>query len=203
MQGQPTNMPIRRSRNALVAAIALGVASGMVGLAFASVPLYRLFCQVTGYGGTPMRADGARSTPGDAVGMSVTVRFDSNVADGFHWSFAPEQRAIQVRLGEDSLAFYMARNTSDKPLTGTATFNVTPHKAAPYFVKTACFCFEEQTLQPGQQVALPVSFYVDPELARDRDVRDVTTITLSYTFYPVTHPAPAGNVGAVAVKPAG
>ena len=195
-------MPMRRSRNALVATVTVGVVGGMLGLAFASVPLYRLFCQITGYGGTPARADAAREVLESADLLRVTVRFDANVGDGLGWSFAPERRSIQVRVGEESLAFYVARNLTDRPIVGTATFNVTPYKAAPYFVKTACFCFEEQTLQPGQEMFMPVSFHVDPEMARDRDVRDVSTITLSYTFYPAKTPEQGGRASG-ATKPAG
>lgn len=195
-------MPMRRSRNALVATVTVGVVGGMVGLAFASVPLYRLFCQITGYGGTPARADAAREVLESTDLPRVTVRFDANVGDGLGWSFAPERRSVQVRVGEESLAFYVARNLTDRPIVGTATFNVTPYKAAPYFVKTACFCFEEQTLQPGQEMVMPVSFHVDPEIARDRDVRDVTAITLSYTFYPAKTPEQAGRASG-ATKPAG
>jgi cytochrome c oxidase assembly protein subunit 11 len=195
-------MPIRRSRNTLVASLTIGVVGGMVGLAFASVPLYQLFCQITGYGGTPARADAKAGGSENADAPLVTVRFDANIADGLGWTFAPEQRAVQVRMGEERLAFYVARNLTDKPLVGTATFNVTPYKAGPYFVKTACFCFEEQILQPGEEVIMPVSFHVDPEMDRDRDVRDVTTITLSYTFYPAKNAEPAG-AAAQATKPAG
>jgi len=169
------------ARKTVTAAVLFGVAGGMVGLSFASVPLYRLFCQVTGYGGTPNTESVAESE-----GMSdhvVTVRFDANVNSALPWRFKPGQREVRVRLGEETLIHYTAVNLSDAPITGTATFNVTPYKAAQYFSKIECFCFTEQTLAPGEEVSMPVTFYVDPELLDDVDARDVKLITLSYTFY--------------------
>lgn len=173
----------RRSRRVTALAL-IGVVVGMTGLAFASVPLYRLFCQVTGYGGTPRVAvDGPAAGSVDTAGRTVTVRFDANVNPALPWRFRPEQRRVEVPLGESALAFYRAENLSDMPVIGTATFNVTPNKAAPYFVKVQCFCFDEQRLEAGAGVDMPVSFYVDPAIAEDPDTRDVSTITLSYTFF--------------------
>jgi cytochrome c oxidase assembly protein subunit 11 len=178
-----------RRRHVATAAVLFGVAAGMVGLAYASVPLYRLFCQVTGFAGTPKTEGVVASTAvGDKV---VAVRFDANVNSGLPWSFKPGQRQVEVRLGEERLAHYVAVNRSDRPLTGTATFTVTPYKVAQYFSKVQCFCFEEQTLLPGQEVIMPVVFYVDPAILDDPDARDVTRITLSYTFFPVEPAAPA------------
>jgi len=168
-------------RKSVTAAVLFGVVGGMVGLSFASVPLYRLFCQVTGYGGTPNTESVAVSEKvSDHV---VTVRFDANVNSALPWRFKPGQREVRVRLGEETLIHYTAVNLSDAPITGTATFNVTPYKAAQYFSKIECFCFTEQTLAPGEEVSMPVTFYVDPELLDDVDARDVKLITLSYTFY--------------------
>ena len=161
----------------------LAVAGGMLGLSFASVPLYRLFCQVTGYGGTPNVE--AEAAPGAVAERVITVRFDSNVNSALPWRFKPTQRAVDLRVGEEGLAFYRAENISDKPVTGTASFNVTPFKAAQYFSKIECFCFTEQTLAPGEFVDMPVTFYVDPDIMADENVADVKAITLSYTFYPV------------------
>lgn len=168
-----------RRRNAAVVMTALLTVAGMSALVAASVPLYRLFCQVTGLGGTTQVAQAA---PG-AVDRSVTVRFDASTAKGLPWRFQPGQRAVTVKLGEQALAFYTATNTGPNPVVGTATFNVTPAKAGKYFNKIACFCFTEQRLEPGQTVEMPVSFFVDPALADDEHASEVTTITLSYTFF--------------------
>lgn len=174
----------RGRRGRRITALALvGVVAGMTGLAFASVPLYRLFCQVTGYGGTPRVALDGRPGAADTAGRSITVRFDANVNPALPWRFKPEQHRIQVPLGESTLAVYRAENLSDTAITGTATFNVTPNKAAPYFVKVQCFCFDEQRLEAHGGADMPVSFYVDPAIADDPDTKDVSTITLSYTFF--------------------
>lgn len=158
------------------------VAVGMVGMAFASVPAYRLFCQITGYGGTPAIA-GAGSVLPAVLDRTMTVRFDASVNGSLPWTFAPVQGSMVVQVGEQGLAHYTATNTSEAPITGTATFNVTPLKAAQYFTKIDCFCFTEQTLKPGETADMPVTFYVDPAIADDPNVRDVKTITLSYTFF--------------------
>lgn len=169
-----------RRRNLLTVGALLAVITGMGGLVVASVPLYQLFCRVTGYGG----ATGvAAAAPGAASGRVVVVRFDASTAKGLGWRFQPAQRQVAARLGEDVLAFYTATNLSDHPVTGTATFNVTPAKVGRYFNKIECFCFTEQRLEPGQTVDMPVSFFVDPALAEDEHADEVTTITLSYTFF--------------------
>lgn len=172
--------------------LAGAVAIGMVGLAYASVPLYRLFCQVTGFDGTTQRASEA-ALPARPLAKTIDVRFDANVAPGMAWTFHPVKTHETVRLGEKRLAFYRATNDSDKPITGTATFNVTPDTAGSFFVKIACFCFQEQTLKPGQTVDMPVTYFVDPAIIKDPDGRRIDEITLSYTFFPVDTPAASGQ----------
>jgi cytochrome c oxidase assembly protein subunit 11 len=168
------------NKNLRVVVMLLGVVAVMVGLVSASVPLYRLFCQVTGYGGTTQRAEAAPDVVSDRV---MTVRFNADVNGGLPWSFYPEQREVTLPIGETALAFYRAENRSGEAVTGTATFNVTPLKAGQYFNKIECFCFTEQTLQPGQSVDMPVSFFVDPAIIDDPNLDEVHTITLSYTFF--------------------
>lgn len=165
-------------RTALLAAL---LVAGMTGLGWASVPLYRIFCQATGLNGTTNRGTDA---PG-GIGRMVRVDFDSNVVPGMPWMFRPEQASSNVNIGARNMAFFVAKNNSDKPITGTATFNVTPAQAGRYFTKIQCFCFTQQTLQPGEEVRMPVIYFVDPKLASDPDTSDVKVITLSYTFYPV------------------
>jgi cytochrome c oxidase assembly protein subunit 11 len=167
-------------RNRFIVAGLAGVVVGMVGMAYAAVPLYSLFCRVTGFGGTTQRAE----APGASVGArTVTVRFNADTSADMPWDFAPEQVSMRMHVGEERLAFFSAHNRTSKPIVGTATFNVTPFKAGPYFVKVECFCFTEQRLEPGQQVDMPVSFFVDPTIAEDPNLDDVDTITLSYTFF--------------------
>lgn len=167
-------------RNGATALAALGVIVAMIGLTAASVPLYRLFCQVTGFGGTTQVAERA---PDHVLDRTIEVRFNADVDPDLPWSFQPVERSVTVRLGEERLAFYRAVNRSDQPVVGSAVFNVTPNKAGLYFSKIACFCFTEQVLQPGEAVDMPVSFYVDPAILDDPDARDVGAITLSYTFF--------------------
>ena len=166
-----------------------GVAAGMLGVAYAAVPLYQLFCQVTGYGGTTQRV---AKVADRVLDRKITVRFDANV-NGLDWVFEPVDRSVDVRIGESTLAFYRATNKSDRPLVGTASFNVSPDIAGSYFNKMECFCFKEQRLEPGQTIDMPVSFYVDPALVDDKDARRLTHITLSYTFFPVDRPAKAAD----------
>ena len=167
-------------KNGRVALMLAGGVCAMIGLAFASVPLYRLFCQVTGFGGTTQVAAEAPATVSDRV---VTIRFNADVNPELPWSFQPVERAVDVKVGEQGLAFYRASNVGVEAVTGTATFNVTPLKAGIYFNKMQCFCFEEQKLEPGQSIDMPVSFFVDPAMMEDPNMDDVTTITLSYTFF--------------------
>ncbi len=170
----------RRRRNSTTAAVLALVVADMAGLVYASVPLYQLFCQVTGYGGTTRIAATAPEAVAERV---VTVRFNADVAGGMPWRFAPLEREMRVRVGEVALARYEAENLSDAAVVGSATFNVTPHQMGPYFSKIACFCFTRQTLAPGERVEMPVTFFVDPAMLSDPNVADVTTITLSYTFF--------------------
>ena len=179
------NAAPRNPRNLRVALMAASVAVGMVGLSFASVPLYRLFCQVTGFGGTTQRAE---SAPAEALNKMVSVRFDANTSEKLQWAFHPLQGPVKVKFGEQSMAHYEAVNRSGETLTGTAVFNVTPPQAGAYFNKIQCFCFTEQTLKPGERVEMPVSFFVDPDILADADAAGIQEITLSYTFYPVDKP---------------
>ena len=176
-------------------AVALTLLVGaMAGLSFASVPLYRLFCQATGFGGTTRIADRPASQPIDRV---VSVRFDSQVNPGLPWRFEPVQGRIDVRLGENILVFYRATNLSRETVTGSATFNVVPEKAGPYFYKLECFCFTEQTLAPGETVEMPVSFYIDAEWIKDRKMASLDSITLSYSFFRVERPGIGENSAVV------
>ncbi len=163
----------------------VGVVVLMGGLAWASVPFYDWFCRVTGFGG----ATGVAATaPEDILDQTVTVRFDASKARGMPWEFTPVEREMTVRIGETGLAFYEAYNPTDKPVAGQASYNVTPYAAGGYFQKIACFCFEEQVLQPGERVEMPVTFFVDPEIVEDPESKYVHTITLSYTFYEIDLP---------------
>lgn len=167
-------------KNQKTLVIALGAVVVMVGLTYASVPLYSLFCKATGYGGEIRRV---AANPG-AVGTRImTVRFNADTAPDLPWDFGPEQAPVKIKVGEDNLISYHATNNGKTPVTGTAVYNVTPEKAAKYFNKTQCFCFQEQTLQPGESAHFPVSFYVDPAISEDDNLDDVSTITLSYTFF--------------------
>lgn len=172
-----TDLKRRNRRTAITAFTVMGC---MVGLSFAFVPLYTLICQVTGLGGTPQISNGEERTLSTE---EITVRFDANVDRRLAWSFEPVEKSITLKLGETGIASYTATNESDEPITGISTFNVTPLKAAQYFTKIECFCFIEQTLEPGQTVDMPVTFYVDPALLEDELAQEVKTITLSYTFY--------------------
>ena len=174
-----------KNKNRRVAAYASGVAIAMLGLAYASVPLYALFCQATGFGGTTQRADAA---PEQASDQTISIRFDANTAGSLGWTFHAEQVTMLVKVGEQNIAHYRATNISDQELTGTAVFNVTPVSAGVYFNKIECFCFTEQKLAAGETVDLPVVFFVDPAFLDDADTRSIREITLSYTFYPVDKP---------------
>ncbi len=154
----------------------------MVGLSFASVPLYNMFCRVTGWGGTTQTAESLPSED-EIIDRVITVRFDANTAPNLPWTFKSEKLSVDVKIGARGFINYIAENKSDKPVTGTALFNVTPVKAGKYFHKVQCFCFDEQTLQPNQQINMPVMFYVDPKLHTDKNMSDVSTITLSYSFF--------------------
>jgi cytochrome c oxidase assembly protein subunit 11 len=169
-----------RKRMALTAAIAAAAVAGMTGLAFAAVPLYRAFCQATGYGGTTQEAAAA---PSRVLDQRIQVRFDANIAPGVPIEFAPKQNAETLRIGETSVAFYRIRNTSNEPVTVRATYNVTPHVAGQYFAKLECFCFQDRVLAAGEEAELPVVFFVDPDIVDDPDTREINTLTLSYTYF--------------------
>jgi len=160
----------------------VAVVVAMAALGFASVPLYRLFCQVTGFGGTTQRGGIEART---VAGKSVVVRFDANRAPSLPWDFKAEQPQKTVDIGSRNIAFFSAKNLTGKPITGQAVFNVTPVSAGVYFHKIQCFCFNNQILQPGESVRMPVTFQVDPKIATDPETKDIEEITLSYTFYPV------------------
>ena len=169
-----------KRRHSILALSLVGLVAGMVGLSFASVPLYRVFCQVTGYGGVPQRAEKA---PGEVLDRTVTIRFDGNVDRSLPWTFAPAQQTMDVKIGETALAFFKASNNSSVPVSGRAIFNVSPELAGRYFTKIECFCFKQQTLAAGQTVDMPVTFFVDPKIVGDEDTMNMSEITLSYTFY--------------------
>ncbi|MDP4574752.1 cytochrome c oxidase assembly protein [Qipengyuania sp. G39] len=175
----------RKTRTAL---LAFGGALAMLGLGYAAVPLYELFCQVTGFGGTTQRASESEAATAErlgaaAGGRTISIRFDGSTARDVPWSFRPEQSTDTVTIGQRDMAIYLATNNSDQPITGTATFNVEPEQAGAYFNKIQCFCFTEQTLQPGEQVRMPVLYFVDPKALDDPNMDGVEQITLSYTFH--------------------
>ncbi|KAJ4895162.1 Cytochrome c oxidase assembly protein COX11 [Raphanus sativus] len=168
------------------------VVFGMVGLTYAAVPLYRTFCQATGYGGTVQRKEtveekiARHSESGTVTEREIVVQFNADVADGMQWKFTPTQREVRVKPGESALAFYTAENKSSAPITGVSTYNVTPMKAGVYFNKIQCFCFEEQRLLPGEQIDMPVFFYIDPEFETDSRMDGINNLILSYTFFKVS-----------------
>jgi len=179
MTGKTTHTD-KRDRKGLVALALAGLVAAMVGLSFAAVPLYQMFCQTTGYGGTTQKAEAA---PGDVLDRTITIRFDANVDRALPWTFEPVQRVMEVRIGESALAFFRAHNNTDKPVTGTAGFNVAPDSVGRYFTKIECFCFTKQTLAAGQSADMPVTFFVDPKIVDDDTTKNIPEITLSYTFY--------------------
>jgi cytochrome c oxidase assembly protein subunit 11 len=167
-------------RNRLTVGVLTGVVAGMIALSFAAVPLYGVFCRATGFGGTTQRvAQGA----GQTVDRTIEIRFNTDVNDELPWDFRPNQRGVTLKLGETGMATFHAHNKGAVAIVGTAVYNVTPEKAGLYFDKIQCFCFTEQTLQPGESAELPVSFFIDPAILQDRNLDDVDTITLSYTFF--------------------
>jgi cytochrome c oxidase assembly protein subunit 11 len=183
-------------RNKRVGAIFVVLALAMLGLGYAAVPLYRIFCQQTGFNGTPTRATEAQAAAVKVTGQTIEVRFDANIDRGLPWMFKPEQTVVTVPMGERRLALFRARNDSDRAIVGQASYNIEPEQAAKYFNKVQCFCFTQQKLAPHQEVSMPVIFYVDPKIAQDPDASDVGQITLSYTFHEA-----AGTRTASAAKP--
>ncbi|AOG01046.1 MAG: cytochrome c oxidase assembly protein [Blastomonas fulva] len=172
-------------RNRKAALLALCFAGGMLGMGYAAVPLYRIFCEATGFGGTTMKVSEETASAIAVTDKQIVVRFDSNVSSALPWRFKPENPTEKITIGARDMAAFVAENLSSKPVTGTATFNVTPVQAGRYFAKVQCFCFTEQTLQPGEKVRMPVIYYVDPAILTDPDTKDIEEITLSYTFYPL------------------
>ncbi|QTD55314.1 cytochrome c oxidase assembly protein [Parasphingorhabdus cellanae] len=177
---QARDLSSKNRRSAMMAG-AMGLA--MLGMGYAAVPLYEIFCRVTGYGGTTQRVGEAQAATVQATSRVMSVRFDSNVNSALPWAFKPEQAVDRVSIGARDMAIYIATNKSDEPVVGTATFNVTPLQAGKYFHKVQCFCFTEQLLKPGQTMRMPVLYYVDPAIMDDPETRDIEEITLSYTFY--------------------
>lgn len=169
------------SKNRKSALIVAGIGAGMLGLSFAAVPLYQIFCQVTGYGGTTRAAEAAVAIP--VTDRKIKIRFVANVNQDMPWNFEPSQLTQEIKVGERKIATYFAENPTKQRITGTAVFNVTPFKAGEYFNKVECFCFTEQTLEPGERAEMPVDYFVDPTFAEDPYMDDVTEIVLSYTFY--------------------
>ena len=180
-----TNEELAR-KNARTGLTVVAVVVAMIALSFASVPLYDLFCRVTGFGGTTQVAD---ALPGEVLNRVVKIQFDADTSRNMPWYFEPDQRSVEVRLGERGITAYTARNKMQKPNAGTAVYNVAPAKAGKYFHKIQCFCFDEQILGPGQEVSMPVLFFVDPSMNDDPNMNDVHTITLSYTFFPANSKA--------------
>jgi cytochrome c oxidase assembly protein subunit 11 len=175
---------LTNNKNKFTAFSVIFIIIGMIGLSYAAVPLYDLFCKTTGFGGTPVaKKDNINNANINSI--DIKVQFNSDVAGGLEWNFLPVERQKIVKTGSNTLAFYKAKNISDKEITGVASFNVTPLKVGKYFSKIECFCFEEQTLRAGEEVEMPVSFYIDPEIANDPNTQEVKTITLSYTFFNV------------------
>lgn len=168
------------AKSTRTALICVGVAFGMLGMSFAAVPLYDLFCKVTGFGGTPQIGTAAT---GKVLDRFISVRFDANVAPGLGWKFEAESPEISAQVGITQTVFYKVTNRSDRTVTGIATYNVTPEQSAAYFVKIQCFCFTEHTLKPGESFEAPVVFYIDPEIAQNRDLDGIKAITLSYTYF--------------------
>lgn len=189
------------NRNKRTALIAAACAFAMLGLGFAAVPLYRIFCQVTGFGGTTQRATAEEASSVQVGAARISVRFDANTDPALPWRFKPSQVTQEMAIGTRMMAFYTSENLSDKPVTGVASFNVQPELAGLYFKKIHCFCFNQQTLQPGQKVDMPVQYYVDPAILKDPEAAAIKQITLSYTFHPSANPEPAGKVAAKALDP--
>ena len=190
MTKSPQTTSSQRS-NRVVVGTCLAFVGGMVGMAYAAVPLYDMFCRVTGYNGTTQRVEQASDV---ILDEKVRVTFDANTSGGLPWEFKPVQRDIDIRIGETVQVMYKAKNLSSKPTTGQATFNVTPMQAGAYFNKVQCFCFTETTLQPGEEMEMPVVFFVDPDMVKAVETKDIKTLTLSYTFYPREPSKPVAQV---------
>ncbi len=186
------------TNNTRTLALTVTIAVGMLSLGFYSKTLYDTFCKLTGFGGTPRVEQNAENL-NEIIDREIKVSFDTNVSPDLPWSFTPEVRSMTVKMGQNGMAYYSVKNESDQPITGVATFNVTPVKAAPYFVKTECFCFTDQTIQPGQEVSFPVIFFVDPEMDKSPRHDEVREVYLSYTFFESENqPEPSQAAGGTA-----
>lgn len=185
-EGMPNQTPVENPQNQrsnrMVAGMCIAFVGGMVGMAYASVPLYAMFCQITGYGGTTQRVE---QYSDKVLDREITIRFDANTSGGLPWDFQPVARDVKIKIGETARVHYTAKNMFDKPTAGRATFNVTPELAGSYFNKVECFCFTDSTLKPGETIDMPVVFFVDPDIVNEPDLKDIKTITLSYTFFPI------------------
>ncbi len=180
--------------NRRVAVVCLGFFAGMIGMAYAAVPLYDMFCRVTGYGGTTQRVDQYSQT---VLDREIKVRFDANISGGLPWEFKPVQRDVTLKIGETTQVSYQATNTFAQPASGRASFNVTPQMAGAYFMKVECFCFTDTELAPGETMDMPVVFYVDPEIVNVPELKNISTITLSYTFFPISDGKPQAAAAAL------
>jgi cytochrome c oxidase assembly protein subunit 11 len=194
MAPTPAQDPVMQRRHRRVALTVVGAVAGMLGMAYAAVPLYQMFCRATGFGGVPQIASAESATRGQKV---MTINFDANIASDLPWTFEPEQASIKLRTGETATVFYKVKNRSNKTTVGLATYNVTPERSGMFFNKLACFCFSEQTLGPGESMDMPVVFYIDPAVETDEIMKSQESITLSYTFYAAKTP-----VASVKGKPA-
>ncbi|CAN7423460.1 cytochrome c oxidase assembly protein [Mesorhizobium amorphae] len=190
MTRQTVTDPAKKNTNRIVAGVCIAFFAGMIGMAYAAVPLYAMFCQATGYGGTTKRA--TQQYANRVLDRDVAIRFDANTA-GVPWQFQPVTRSITIKIGETVQAHYTATNKFDRPVTGRATFNVQPELAGPYFNKVECFCFTDTTLKPGETLDMPVVFYVDPDIVNVPELKDLKTITLSYTMFPVEKNKPVAS----------
>jgi cytochrome c oxidase assembly protein subunit 11 len=190
MTRQTMTDPGKKNTNLVVAAVCVAFFGGMIGMAYAAVPLYKMFCQATGYGGTTQRAE--KQYAGRILDRDITVRFDANT-NGIPWQFQPVARSVTIKIGETTQAHYSATNKFDRAVTGRATFNVQPELAGPYFNKVECFCFTDTTLKPGETLDMPVVFYVDPDIVNVPELKDLKTITLSYTMFPVEKNKPVAS----------
>lgn len=190
MSAEPSRTDAKRASNRMVAAVCVAFFAGMVGAAYASVPLYRIFCQVTGFDGTTQRVDHYADR---VLDRKMTVRFDTNVGPGLAWEFKPVVRDVTMKIGETAEAHFTVKNLFDTPSKGRASFNVVPETAGIFFNKVQCFCFDDTTLKPGETRDMPVVFYIDPDIAGTHELDGVTTITLSYTYFPVADDKPAAQ----------
>ncbi|MGV1870593.1 cytochrome c oxidase assembly protein [Agrobacterium rosae] len=186
-----TGTSTKKTSNSSILVLCLVFVCGMVGMAYASVPLYRLFCQVTGYNGTTQRVEQYSDV---ILDKTMKVTFDSNTSNGLNWDFQPVNKSVEPKIGETVQVMFRATNRSPVATTGSAVFNVTPMEAGAYFNKVQCFCFTETTLQPGQTLEMPVVFFIDPEIVKARETKNIHTLTLSYTFYPAKTEKPVASL---------